>query len=49
MQLGTSLYLGERWEHLLHLGDQRIRLWGDQPMPPGEAWVEIRPEDFWLF
>jgi iron(III) transport system ATP-binding protein len=49
MQLGTSLYLGERWEHLLAFGGQRVRLWGDQALAPGEAWVEIRPEDFWLF
>jgi iron(III) transport system ATP-binding protein len=49
MQLGTSLYLGERWEHLLTLGDLRVRAWGDQPLQPGETWVEIRPEDFWVF
>ncbi|HEX2655453.1 MAG TPA: ABC transporter ATP-binding protein [Xanthobacteraceae bacterium] len=49
MQLSTSLYLGERWEHLLTLGDLRVRLWGDHPLKPGEAWAEIRPEDFWLF
>jgi iron(III) transport system ATP-binding protein len=49
MQLSTSLYLGERWEHLLTLGDQRVRLWGDRPLQPGQTWVEIGPEDLWLF
>ena len=49
MKVSTSLYLGERWEHLLTVGGQRVRLWGDRPLPPGDAWVEIRPDDFWLF
>jgi iron(III) transport system ATP-binding protein len=49
MKLSTSLYLGERWEHLLTLGDLRVRAWGDRPLGSGEAWVEIKPEDFWVF
>ena len=49
LQPGTSLYLGERWEHVLTLGNLRLRTWSDRPLPPGDAWVEIRPEDLWLF
>src|SRR5512132_1166363 len=31
MELQSALYLGERWEYLLHLNELRVRVWGDGP------------------
>ena len=49
MRLETALYLGERWEYLLRQGDLRVRIWGPEPLQPGEYWVQFHPEDLWLF
>jgi len=49
MRLETSLYLGERWEHLLTRGNLRVRVWGRASLSPRERWVEFPPDDLWLF
>ena len=49
MQLATSLYLGERFEHVFALGELRVRAWGRQPIEPGNHWVEFPAADLWLF
>jgi iron(III) transport system ATP-binding protein len=48
-RLSTSLYLGERWEHVLTVGGLRLRVWGPQTTSKGEHWIEIAPDDLWLF
>jgi iron(III) transport system ATP-binding protein len=47
--LETSLYLGERWEHRLALGELRLRAWGATALPPGPHWIEIPMDELWLF
>lgn len=45
----TSLYLGERWEHVFAKGSLRLRTWGSQPVEKGDHWLEFAPDDLWLF
>ncbi|MGN6720437.1 MAG: ABC transporter ATP-binding protein [Candidatus Binatia bacterium] len=49
MLLKSALYLGERWEYVLELGDLRLRTWGETSRPAGEYWVSIPPEALWIF
>jgi iron(III) transport system ATP-binding protein len=49
MSLVTSMYLGDRWEHLFHRGELRMRAYGLTPLAPGEHWLEIPRDDFWVF
>ena len=49
LPLVTSMFLGDRWEHLFHRGDLRLRAYGPRALAPGEEWLEIAPESFWIF
>jgi iron(III) transport system ATP-binding protein len=49
MQLKSALYLGERWEYLLELGQLRLRVWGEEQRAPGEYWLAIPQESLWIF
>ena len=49
LPLVTSMFLGDRWEHLFHRGDLRLRAYGPRALAPGEQWLEIAPESFWIF
>jgi iron(III) transport system ATP-binding protein len=49
LPLVTSMYLGDRWEHLFHLGDIRLRAHGREPLPAGQHWLEIPRDDLWIF
>src|SRR5436309_9502186 len=49
MQLKSALYLGERWEYVLQLGELRLRVWGEEARAPGECWVAIPQDEFWVF
>ena len=49
LPLVTSMFLGDRWEYLFHQGDLRLRAYGAQPLPPGDQWLEIPRESFWIF
>ena len=49
MRLKSALYLGERWEYVLELGDLRLRTWGETSRPAGEYWVSIPPDALWIF
>ena len=49
LPLITSMYLGDRWEHLFHLGDMRLRAYGNAPLPAGEHWLEIPRDSLWIF
>jgi iron(III) transport system ATP-binding protein len=48
-ELATSMYLGDRWEHLFALGALRLRAYGDRPLAPGTHWLELPRESFWVF
>ena len=47
--LSTSMYLGDKWEHLFALGNARLRAYGDRPLAAGQHWLEIPRADFWVF
>jgi iron(III) transport system ATP-binding protein len=47
--LSTSMYLGDKWEHLFHLGGLTLRAHGERPLGPGRHWVEMPRSDFWVF
>jgi len=49
LPLVTSMFLGDRWEHLFHRGELRLRAYGPRQLPPGDQWLEIAPENFWIF
>src|SRR5258706_9783464 len=49
MQLTSALYLGERWEYQLQLGELRIRMWSDTARPAGECWVAVPSDNLWIF
>ena len=47
--LTTSMYLGDKWEHLFHLGPARIRAYGDRPLAEGAHWLDVPQRDLWVF
>jgi iron(III) transport system ATP-binding protein len=49
LPLVTSMYLGDKWEHLFQLGEMRLRAYGSAPLADGEHWLEIPPSDLWVF
>jgi iron(III) transport system ATP-binding protein len=49
LKLGSALYLGERWEYLFHLGDLRVRAWGEERLPEGEYWIVVPEASLWIF
>ena len=47
--LTTSMYLGDKWEHLFALGESRLRAYGDKPLAAGRHWLEIPRDSLWVF
>jgi len=47
--LTTSMYLGDKWEHLFALGATRLRAYGDTPLTLGRHWLELPRRDLWIF
>jgi iron(III) transport system ATP-binding protein len=47
--LSTSMYLGDKWEHLFRLGETRLRAYGDRPLAEGTHWLELPARDLWVF
>jgi iron(III) transport system ATP-binding protein len=47
--LSTSMYLGDKWEHLFQVGEARLRAYGDQPLAAGPHWLEVPQQSFWVF
>ena len=47
--LSHSLYLGERWEYSLSVGQLGWRAWGQSREKPGERFIEVARDDLWLF
>ena len=48
-ELSTSMYLGDKWEHLFHVGGARLRAYGNGPLVAGRHWLELPPQSFWVF
>jgi iron(III) transport system ATP-binding protein len=49
LPLSTSMYLGDKWEHLFRLGATALRAHGTGDLAPGEYWLEFPPDRLWLF
>jgi iron(III) transport system ATP-binding protein len=49
MQLKTPMYLGERWELLFARGDITVRAYAEEPLPPGQHYVEFPAGELWVF
>jgi len=49
VDLTTSMYLGDKWEHLFALGAMRLRAYGTEPLAPGLQWLELPRRDLWIF
>jgi iron(III) transport system ATP-binding protein len=49
VELSATLFLGERYEYIMHTPEMTLRAWGRDPLAPGKYWVRIDPEDLWLF
>jgi iron(III) transport system ATP-binding protein len=47
--LTTSMYLGDKWEHLFQLGTARLRAYGDRPLASGPHWLEVPRDALWIF
>src|SRR5205085_156548 len=47
--LTTSMYLGDKWEHLFALGAARLRAYGDRPLASGRHWLDVPRESLWVF
>ena len=49
VDLTTSMYLGDKWEHLFALGANRLRAYGTEPLAAGRQWLELPRTDLWIF
>ena len=49
MRLLTSMYLGDRWEHLFEAGNKPLRAHGRERISPGDWFVELPREHLWVF
>jgi iron(III) transport system ATP-binding protein len=47
--LATSMYLGDKWEHLFAVGATRLRAYGDGPLAVGRHWLHLPREELWVF
>jgi iron(III) transport system ATP-binding protein len=48
-ELSTSMFLGDKWEHVFYLGKTMLRAQGTGMLPRGKHWVEIPRDDLWVF
>ena len=49
LPLSTSMYLGDRWEHLFRAGDTPLRAYGPTELAPGDYWLDFPAERLWVF
>jgi iron(III) transport system ATP-binding protein len=47
--LVTSMYLGDKWEHLFQVGGARVRAYGERPLDPGRHWLDVPRDAAWVF
>ncbi len=48
-EVETALFLGERWEYVLRLGETRLRVWEKLAPDKGPHFVQFQPESLWIF
>jgi iron(III) transport system ATP-binding protein len=49
LPLVTSMFLGDRWEHLFHRSGLRLRAYGPVALAEGEQWLEVPRDSLWIF
>ncbi len=49
LALSTSMYLGDRWEHLFRAGDTPLRAYSATELAPGDYWLDFPAERLWVF
>src|SRR4030095_8995419 len=49
VELTTSMYLGDKWEHVFALGANRLRAYGSESLAAGRQWLELPRGDLWIF
>jgi iron(III) transport system ATP-binding protein len=47
--LTTSMFLGDKWEHVFRLGATTLRAYGATMLERGKHWVELPRQDLWIF
>ncbi len=48
-ELKTSMFLGDKWEHIFALGGSMVRAHGPVALDRGKHWIEIPRRDLWVF
>ncbi len=48
-RLTASMYLGDHWEHLFHLGGMTLRAHTPGRLEGEAHWLDIPPDDLWVF
>jgi iron(III) transport system ATP-binding protein len=48
-RLDTALFLGERWDYVFTLGDQRVRAWDAAAPREQQHWLQFPPRSVWIF
>ena len=48
-RLDTALYLGDRWDYLVHAAGLRLRLWATVAPTKGPHWISLPTSSLWIF
>ena len=48
-ELTTSMFLGDKWEHIFHLGYTTLRAHSATALAKGKHWVELPRDHLWVF
>ena len=48
-RLDTALFLGERWDYVFTVGDQRVRAWETSAPRDRQHWLLFPPQAVWVF
>jgi iron(III) transport system ATP-binding protein len=49
LALSTSMYLGDKWEHLFRRGAMALRAYSHEALAPGDYWLDFPRERLWIF
>lgn len=52
LQLSTSMYLGDKWEHVFRMADPSagtLRAFGPEPLPGGVHHLQLPPSKLWIY
>jgi len=49
LPLSTSMFLGDKWEHLFRRGAMALRAYSHEALAPGEYWLDFPRDRLWIF